>query len=411
MSKSSSLNIKKFEASKLAIYLINNLNQEILRIIKKYLLNCCYDLYLYEYNEENENYKFVKLNEKIKIIKSFRSCHTILFLTTKNQVFGFSNCVGDSGLQNFLCENKLCKISFYDKMNSKIKTISEGYGRHIMVVTQNNNVYIQGYINPLEEYNEPTKVNMKIKIIIMSVKTGFYHGLVLSDKKKVYSYGYNDYGQLGNVKKKEFVKCSQMKIIKLPNLCLSDVIIIEINCSFDSSYVLTSQNKVYSFGDNFYGQLGIGDLNDKFIPTLVLFFENKKIKIVKIKTGFNHCIFVDNRFNNFVCGDNGYGQLNQKNEKIQIPKILLFGKYKFNKNETKKINFKLFTGFNRTNILEKNGNLIVFGYNHFNQCFVNTNMEDIKKPLIVKKQNFEKDLKNKKIKEIIMLNSHSFILC
>jgi alpha-tubulin suppressor-like RCC1 family protein len=40
-----------------------------------------------------------------------------------------------------------------------------------------------------------------------------------------------------------------------------------------NSLILTDTNKVYSFGDNNYGQLGLGDTSNRTIPTLIENFD------------------------------------------------------------------------------------------------------------------------------------------
>jgi alpha-tubulin suppressor-like RCC1 family protein len=92
-----------------------------------------------------------------------------------------------------------------------------------------------------------------------------YHSVLLEkNTKNVYSFGWNDRGQLGlgdNINR---------SIPTLLNFEF-DGNIINISLGEHHSMVLTDKNKIYSFGHNSYGQLGHGDNSNKYVPTLINF--------------------------------------------------------------------------------------------------------------------------------------------
>ena len=45
--------------------------------------------------------------------------------------------------------------------------------------------------------------------------------------------------------------------------------IIEVAASFSSSYALSASGDLWSWGDNYYGELGLGDTGDRLVPTQV----------------------------------------------------------------------------------------------------------------------------------------------
>ena len=57
-------------------------------------------------------------------------------------------------------------------------------------------------------------------------------------------------------------------------------------------------------GNNFFGQLGLGDTINRNVPTLL-----KGYKVKQIATGKNHTIFTDFDDNIYVMGYNLFGQL------------------------------------------------------------------------------------------------------
>ena len=89
----------------------------------------------------------------------------------------------------------------------------------------------------------------------------------------------------------------------LPNVKFSNV-----ECGKDFVLLLTHNGYVYSFGENKYGQLGLGDTEPRSYPTLIKDFLDKKIKVTQISCGYKHC---SARGNNkaFSWGCNNCGQL------------------------------------------------------------------------------------------------------
>lgn len=75
------------------------------------------------------------------------------------------------------------------------------------------------------------------------------------------------------------------------NAC--EKMIRKICCSQTHSSILAEDGKLYMWGKNSYGQLGMGDKIKRENPTPVPFFENKKIKIKDVVLGKSHSICLD----------------------------------------------------------------------------------------------------------------------
>lgn len=88
--------------------------------------------------------------------------------------------------------------------------------------------------------------------------------LALTDTGDIYSWGYNSYGLLGLGYSNTSQEIYGPERINLSN-------IVDINGDFDSMYALTSTGDVYSWGYNYYGQLGIGNTTNAMSPTKVNF--------------------------------------------------------------------------------------------------------------------------------------------
>jgi alpha-tubulin suppressor-like RCC1 family protein len=51
------------------------------------------------------------------------------------------------------------------------------------------------------------------------------------------------------------------------------------------------ENNVFSWGENYFGQLGHGDKNNRNTPTKVDFFDG--MKITQISCGYFHCLALE----------------------------------------------------------------------------------------------------------------------
>src|SRR5580693_3883370 len=113
--------------------------------------------------------------------------------------------------------------------------------------------------------NIPQKITQFNSSNIVSIACGDYHSFVLT-KDGLYSFGNNNFGQLGlgnNTNQNIPQKITQFN---------SDTI-VSIACGVDYSLILTKDG-LYSFGFNKYGQLGLGNNIDQNIPQKITEFNS-----------------------------------------------------------------------------------------------------------------------------------------
>ena len=65
--------------------------------------------------------------------------------------------------------------------------------------------------------------------------------------------------------------------------------IISVTCGVGNTFCIDSQRKVFAFGANSKGQLGVGDTTDRFTPVLITDIENVK----QISSGSEHTLFLN----------------------------------------------------------------------------------------------------------------------
>ena len=105
-----------------------------------------------------------------------------------------------------------------------------------------------------------------------------------------------------------------------------------IECGKDFCLLLTNAGVLYSFGNNNFGQLGHGDKVQRTYPTAVKFFLDMKKKVDQISCGFKHSAC---KCNNkiYTWGCNSCGQLGSGNLKYMYTPYLVdikYSKIKFN---------------------------------------------------------------------------------
>jgi len=87
---------------------------------------------------------------------------------------------------------------------------------------------------------------------------------------------------------------------------------------------LDSQHRVYSFGDNKYGQLGVGSIatrqsfTESIEPLLITYFEKVNQCIVAIACGSNHCLALSRSGDIYSWGDSRRGQLGNNVLSLQM---------------------------------------------------------------------------------------------
>ena len=171
---------------------------------------------------------------------------------------------------------------------TNIKQISAG-GDKTLLLTYDGYVYICGF-HHLPYINKPLILSEIYNII--SVAAGVGHSLLLTNEGNVYSFGYNVFGQLGLGDTK-----TRLTPILIPNLTHINQI---SSGGSGFSLALITNGLLYSFGNNEYGQLGLGDYINKKIPTLI----HNIINIVQISAGFKFSMVLTYYGQVYACGYN-----------------------------------------------------------------------------------------------------------
>lgn len=179
------------------------------------------------------------------------------------------------------------------------------------ILTEEGEVLVLGSfekgINGTGRKREAIEVPEKIKEFknkkITSLSGGNNFCLALDDQGKVYSWGLNNYGQLGEGD--SYVEDRPVKIEALENSK-----IIKISCGENFAMALNDQGKVFSWGMGNCGQLGHGNKEDIKTPMVIHFEE----EVCDISCGDTHSAFLTRNGEVFVFGNGKEGQMGRGGE-------------------------------------------------------------------------------------------------
>ncbi len=144
-----------------------------------------------------------------------------------------------------------------------------GGADHTLMIGSDGNLYAWGYngygqlgIGNLTQESTPVKVSMPAGVIPLSVAAGNDHSLAIGSDGKIYAWGHNSFGQLGNGTTTD----SHVPIaISLP----AGVSARAIAAEGFSSMALGSDGNVYTWGDGANGALGNGGTANQNTPVKV----------------------------------------------------------------------------------------------------------------------------------------------
>lgn len=139
----------------------------------------------------------------------------------------------------------------------------------------------------LERHNKNGLIPQCVNLIRGSryerVVCGSYHTLAVDDQQRVFSFGLNNYGQLGLGDHEE-----RMNLDLIGSL--EDKKIVDMGAGEHHSIVLTDKGEVYGFGRGDSGQLGVADQENTADPIQISTLSNVSL----IATGGNHNLAYSN---------------------------------------------------------------------------------------------------------------------
>ena len=146
---------------------------------------------------------------------------------------------------------------------------------------------------------------------IIKIRSGYEYSLFLQSNGNIWCVGRNSNGQLGLHHNKDINKPTRIKYF-----VLNKIAIWEIKCGGLHCLALDVDDNLYSWGYNFYGQLGFKSIDDDEEdeddehnvnkPVLVKYF--KGINIIRIECGYHHSYCKTLKGKHYLFGSNSYNE-------------------------------------------------------------------------------------------------------
>jgi alpha-tubulin suppressor-like RCC1 family protein len=217
-------------------------------------------------------------------------------------------------LRDKLREKTRLKLDQYNRkelvfLNKYKERINISASREFGVYIKDGNVYAFGKgIDSLFNTNIPILVSNLNNI--KQISTSGHHTLALTEDGQVYSFGNNQFGQLG-IEHYDFID----KFTLIPGINN----IIQISAGENHSLLLSQNGEIYSFGCGRCGQLGFGDYKNRITPTLVPNINN----IIQISAGGYYSLLLNKNGEIYSFGTSVFGQLGLENYQSQNTPTLI----------------------------------------------------------------------------------------
>lgn len=164
-------------------------------------------------------------------------------------------------------------VEFYEG-EAQVVASSVGAGNHFSVfLDQNSNSLFATGENVVGQLGNGSlgfdiKTPLPVTLLegfsasITSVSAGLLHTTFLTDEGDVYAFGFNNKGPLGTGDEETRTEAVLVE-------ALDDVKIIGIENGNGVSFAIAADGTLYAWGNNANGQLGLGDLEERLLPTAV----------------------------------------------------------------------------------------------------------------------------------------------
>jgi alpha-tubulin suppressor-like RCC1 family protein len=200
---------------------------------------------------------------------------------------------------------------------------------HSMLVTNDgqifhlgSNDYFQNGENSNTRNNTPKLLSLNKQLTCEMISGGEYYTIfimrdIVTGKRKLYAAGWSKQGRTGTGKDEEY---HAFKLI--PCTDIENVEFKYVSSGKLCSAAVSTTGKLYTWGTNSRGQLGLGHYNDVLEPTLVTYFDKYEVQTVSMAN--EHCLVIakdepKNKISVFGFGDSSNGKLGetitQKSEK------------------------------------------------------------------------------------------------
>ena len=243
---------------------------------------------------------------------------------------------------------------------------------HYAAVTSYGNLFTWGdnffgqlgdgtVLNTNQPMNITNQFNLAEVEKIIDVELGEYHSVALTNTGRVFTWGENEIGQLGNMSTTDLYVPTE-----LPASDFGSEGVVSITVYDKMNAAMTASGRLFTWGFNWHGELGDGTEVHKLVPTEVTgnFGLAVDETIEKISFGLYHTALITSAGRLFTWGNNSYGELGTGTTSI-VPTLI--------PTELSLSNFgghpivDVSAGYHTTAVVTDTGKLYTWGLNNVGQ--------------------------------------------
>lgn len=264
----------------------------------------------------------------------------------------------------------------YNTTNIPVQFLSAGLSDFTIIVTRDPTTGLQnvqswghffnGYLGTglYGNYGTPQSIPINVKTnnfqgeVITGLSTGEQHTLLITLSGKIFAWGDNTYGQLGDG---TTTQKSEATAVVLSGLGSRTA--VSVSTRGNHNLLIANDGSVFAWGNNNQGQVGDGTFVNKLQPTLISGILSGKYS-TSVAAGYDHSIVWTSEGKAYGFGTNNYGQCGNRStlspigngpvESIAINQFL---------NSNGDSPLKTVCGYQYTLILTSSRRIAVFGRN------------------------------------------------
>jgi len=327
-----------------------------------------------------------KVGVNVKALYSSTWSLYVLYEDGDLYVTGLNN-YGQLGIGNTISQYELV-FSASDVKSVHLSSV--GYHQDYnsaAIIKNDNSVWLVGYngygqlgngntVNQVDWVKANLGSNEAKDVLVLG--TNYISIFILTTTGKVYSSGYNGYGQLGDgstANRNEFKLLDNMSDREVVKMVGSGGTRNGSSAYYHISVMfLTNDGRVFGQGYNGYGQLGVGNTVDQHLPVEIsytnIYADSEPYKVIDIfmsKGSFTSSGYITNKNDLYMQGYNGYGQLGIGNTVNQSLPVFVSSDIK-NVKSLAGGTYSLYTSYIATKV---DDSLSGWGYNAQGQLGVN----------------------------------------
>jgi alpha-tubulin suppressor-like RCC1 family protein len=215
---------------------------------------------------------------------------------------------------------------------------------------------------------------------VVQVAAGDSHSLAVTSTGQLYTFGFNNFGQLGIATNSGTEDPNPTPtLVGLPGATGP---VVQAAAGTEDSVAVTSTGQLYAFGDNFYGELGFATNTNANPTPMLVRLPGETGPVVQVAAGGAHSLVVTSSGQLYAFGDDSWGQLgspspNPMNFSNPTPTLVRLP------GETGPV-VQVAAGFDHSLAVTSTGQLYAFGRNDFGELGMATSSDQNSTPTLVR---------------------------